>query len=87
MAVNTVQTRWLLILRVGCILSPLLFNLFLNDLPKSLSTAHQTDPFILPNGEKLPTMLYADDLVLISKSREGLQNCINIVSAFSSCGT
>ena len=57
-------------------------NLFLNDLPKSLSTTHQTDPFILPNGDKLSSLLYADDLVLLSKSREGLQNCIDIVSSF-----
>ena len=56
--------------------------MFLNDLPKSLSTAHQTDPFILPNGDKLSSLLYADDLVLLSKSREGLQNCIDIVSSF-----
>ena len=68
--------------RQGCIPSPLLFNLFLDDLPNSLSTAHQTDPFILPNGDKLSSLLYADDLVLLSKSREGLRNCIDIVSSF-----
>ena len=68
--------------RQGCILSPLLFNLYLNDLPKSLTSAHQTDPFILPNGEKLSSLLYADDLVLISKSKTGLQKCIDIVSEF-----
>lgn len=68
--------------RQGCILSPLLFNLFINDLPKSLLNAHRTDPFILPNGDKLSSLLYADDLVLISKSSEGLQNCIDVVSSF-----
>lgn len=68
--------------RQGCILSPLLFNLFLNDLPKALDNTNRTDPFILPNGEKLTSLLYADDLVLLSKSSEGLQNCINVVSSF-----
>ena len=69
--------------RQGCILSPLLSNLFLNDLPKSSSTAHQTDPFILSiNDDKLTSLLYADDLVQLSKSGKGLQNCIDIVSSF-----
>ena len=51
-------------------------------LPKTLNETDQIDPFILPNGEKLSSLLYADDLVLLSKSSEGLQNCINVVSSF-----
>ena len=68
--------------RQGCILSPLLFNLYLNELSFLLDNATRTDPIILPNGCKLSHLLYADDLVLLSKSREGLQNCINSVSDF-----
>lgn len=71
--------------RQGCILSPLLFNLYLNDLPNLLENTLRADPIILPNGTKLTSLLYADDLVLISKSREGLQNCINTVTSF--CNT
>ena len=57
--------------RQGCILSPLLFNLFLNELPLSIND-RKTDPIILPNGDKLNTLFYADDLVFISRSKIGL---------------
>ena len=48
--------------RQGCILSPLLFNLCVNDLPYSFKT-NLSDPFVLPNGTKLSSLLYADDLI------------------------
>ena len=54
------------------ILSPILFNLFLNELPLALSTK-TTDPFILPNGTSLNCLLYADDLVIFLKSKFGLK--------------
>ena len=46
--------------RQGCILSPLSFNSYLNELPKLIkdSTSLHT----------LSTLLYADDLILLSKS-------------------
>ena len=58
--------------RQGCILSPALFNLFLNELPQLLECP-EVDPFVLPNGTKLSCLLYADDLVLLSHSQQGLQ--------------
>ena len=57
--------------RQGCILSPLLFNLFLNELPRSINYK-ETDPIILPNSEKLNTLPYADDLIIFSRSKIGL---------------
>ena len=62
--------------RQGCILSPLLFNIYLNDLLQLLNNSN-TDPLILPNTTKLNCLLYADDLVLISTSKQGLQNCLD----------
>ena len=62
--------------RQGCILSPWLFNIYLNDLPQLLNNSN-TDPLILPNTTKLNCLLYADDLVLISTSKQGLQNCLD----------
>ena len=63
--------------RQGCILSPLLFNLLLNELPRSINYK-ETDPIILPNSEKLSTLLYADDLIIFSRSKIGLQDSLKL---------
>ena len=68
--------------RQGCILSPLLFNLFINELPLSFN-ASNTGPFTLPNGTKLNSLLYADDLVILSKSKTGLENCLKVLECFN----
>ena len=58
--------------RKCCILSPLLFNLvYLNDI--------LSDPFVLPNGMELNSLLYADDLIILSRSKVELQNCFILV--------
>ena len=67
--------------RQGCILSPLLFNLNTNEFPSSITTDF-SDPIFLPDGTKINCLLYADDLVLLSKSKQGLQHCLNTLSTF-----
>ena len=67
--------------RQGCILSPMLFNLYLNEIPSRLDN-NDTDGILLPNGSRLNCLLYADDLVLISNSTKGLQNALTILSQF-----
>jgi len=62
--------------RQGCILSPLLFNQYINDLPHSFKNI-LSDPFVLPNGTKLSSLLYVDDLIILSLSKAGLQSCLN----------
>ena len=69
--------------RQGSILSLLLFNLFINDVPFSFEKI-LSDPFVLPNGAKLNSLLYADDLVILSRSKIGLQNCLNTLSSYCS---
>ena len=65
----------------GCILSPLLFNLYINDLPYSFEST-LSDPFVLPNGTKLSSLLYADDLIILSRSKAGLQNCLSALAQY-----
>ena len=57
----------------GCNLSPTLFNLFINDLSDIFDRS--CTPVKL-NDTNLSCLLYADDLVLLSESRAGLQNCL-----------
>ena len=72
--------------RQGCILSSLLFNLFINNIPFSFEET-LSDPFVLPNGAKLNSLLYADDLVILSRSKVGLQNCLNMLSSYCNSWT
>ena len=63
----------------GCILSPTLFSLFINDLNRNFD--EKCDQVLI--GERLLScLLYADDIVLLSKSAEGLQNALNCLSEF-----
>ena len=67
--------------RQGCILSPLLFNLYINNLPYLFENT-LSDPFVLPDGTKINSLLYADDLIILSRSKIGLQNCLNTLSSY-----
>ena len=75
------------VVRQGCILSPLLFNLYLNDIPFLLDNSCDTDSIILPNGLPLNCLFYADDLVLISRSASGLQNKSTLSKTMSKHGS
>ena len=63
----------------GGVLSPQFFKLFLADLPSIFDNT--CDPVSL-NKKILHCLMYADDLILLSKSKEGLQNCINKLSDY-----
>ena len=67
--------------RQGCILSPLLLNLYLNNLPHLFENT-SSDPFVLPYGKNINSLLYADDLVILSRSKTVLQNCLNALSLY-----
>ena len=64
----------------GCILSPTLFNLYVNDLPKYFK---DRGIFQIPLiDQELSLLLYADDLVLFSDSVIGLQRQLNLLQEY-----
>ena len=67
-------------LKQGYPLSPMLFNLYIDDI-KDIFDEH-CDPVTL-SDVKINHFLYADDLVLLSQSRTGLQTCLDKVHEFS----
>ena len=58
----------------GCMLSPTLFNIYLSDLPNILNKDKDAPEL---NQRPVSCLLYADDLVIISKTHKGLQNNMN----------
>ena len=67
-------------MRQGCILSPLLFNIYLSDLPSRLETG-RTGPKI--NDKILNSIIWADDLIMFSESEEGLNDLLKELSAYT----
>ena len=62
--------------RQGCSLSPLLFALYLGDLGSELEKSQHG--FAL-SGKVISALLFADDLVLISRTEKGLKELLKIV--------
>ena len=60
--------------RQGCILSPQLFNLFINDIPNIFDDACK--PITIKN-KKISCLMYADDLVILSETPSGLQTSLD----------
>ena len=67
--------------RQGCPLSPILFNLYVNDIFKILNEQNETEIF-LKEGEPINALMYADDLILISESKDGLQKQLNKINEY-----
>ena len=76
---SSTNTPWIDLtagVKQGCILSPILFNLFLNPLTDTIDALQQGIPIYNHENEIcnwLSTLLNADDLALISSSRHGLE--------------
>ena len=65
----------------GCILSPLLFNIFLSDLQQEIDKT-ENEPVLISQYEKLGCILWADDILLMSESETGLQEMLNSLKLF-----
>ena len=80
MRVNNLMTDWFDVscgLRQGCCLSPLLFNLFINDLAlriKALGKGVHVD------DQHVSILLYADDVVLMADNAQDLQNMLDLLN-------
>ena len=67
-------------LKQGCPLSPMLFNLYIDDIIDTFD--EKCEPIIF-QGKPLNHFLYADDLVLLSYSEKGLQTCLDRLKDFA----
>ena len=66
----------------GCSLSPILFSVFINDLLKEVEQAELG--IQLSSGKTFGGMLFADDFVGVSDSKENLQKLIDVVYSYCS---
>ena len=64
-------------LKQGCLLSPQIFNLYLNDLTLDLEEAGLG---IDIDGVNVSSLLYADDLALVAETEDNLQRLLDILS-------
>ena len=63
----------------GCNLSPLLFNIFINDIH---SIFDKNCNSLDINNWKINSLSFADDLVLLSETENGLKNCLATLEAY-----
>ena len=66
----------------GCILSPLLFNIFLSDLQREIEKP-ENDPAKISQNEILGCILWADDILLVSESETGLQKMLSTLKLYT----
>ena len=65
----------------GCILSPLLFNIFLADIVQRFEI-QKCEAIEIGESKKISCLLWADDMVLLSKSDDGLKNMLSELSRY-----
>ena len=83
--VNGFTTDWFNVkngLRQGCSLSPILFNMFINDF--ALSVQALGKGIKLHDDERVSILLYADDIVLLAENENDLQSMLNLLDTWCS---
>ncbi len=68
-------------IRIGCPLSPTLFNIYINELAKELNNLTAPGPTLTES--EIKCLFFADYLVILSKTKEGLQQLLNIIETFN----
>ena len=68
----------------GCKLSTVLFNIYINDLLERISpsTVKNNKANIMKKIEESIALCYADDLIIISSNKKGLERSINILESW-----
>ena len=66
----------------GCLLSPLLFNIFLADLAKALNKEINT-PVKISEEKQISSLIWADDLLMLSETETGLNNMLHDLKAYA----
>ncbi len=81
--INTKRTRYLSQergVRQVCCLSPTLFNIYINEL--ALSLERSAAPGLALHDSQIRCLLYADDLVLLSPTKHGLQQNLDLLEQY-----
>ena len=82
--INGMHTDWFDVgvgLKQGCSLSPILFNMYINDLCKAIKA---TGKGVKVGDECVSILLFADDLVLMAENEADLQYFMNVLSDWCS---
>ena len=66
--------------RQGCTLSPVLFNVYVNDIFNRINENNLSNLNLLDT--QVNALMYADDQILLSESKDGLQKIIDKVTDF-----
>ena len=66
-------------IRQGCILSPLLFNIYLADLPEKLERERN---LLNPDSTMPNCLLWADDIIIMAESEIGLKNMLSALNEY-----
>ena len=70
-------------LKQGCVLSPVLFSLFISQLSDELAKYGKHGVQLFPDLLEIILLMFADNVVLVSDTIPGLQNQLNILYNFS----
>jgi len=84
--VNDQRTRFFKVdvgLRQGCLMSPILFALYVNGLAEEIKNANVGARIIVSKSDRCGILMFADDIVLIAEDREALKMLMEISFQYS----
>ena len=71
--------------RQGCLSSPMLFSLFINDLIELIKIECSQGIYVNNSIEDIFALLFADDIANVSDTVVGLQKQLNVIEKFCNC--